>query len=164
MEPTNTWDEILPGLWMGGTPDEQWLDIPYTWAPGVRRDERPFDVVVTLFALAQPFSWGVQELRFGFSDGNPAYIDMQQVIEVAAWAHGQWSAGRRVLIRCQAGLNRSGLITALVLLKAGWPVEEAIEHIRACRSSSALCNQEFVDWLSTHGADLAAQQSGSQIS
>ena len=54
-------------------------------------------------------------------------------------------AGREgVLVRCQAGLNRSGLVTALVLLLAGWEPGDAVRHIRARRSPHALFNRHFV--------------------
>ena len=52
-----------------------------------------------------------------------------------------------MLIRCQAGLNRSGLLTALVLMLAGWEAAEAIRLIRTKRSQVALFNDDFVDWL-----------------
>ncbi len=54
---------------------------------------------------------------------------------------------KRVLIRCQAGWNRSGLITSLVLMRAGYSAQEAIDLIRERRSHHALCNQTFEQFL-----------------
>ena len=142
----NTWDEVLPGLWQGGTPDEEWLHRRDTVGHGAR-DARPFDAVVTLFSLARPFGPGVEELRFGFADAHPAHTDMDAVVRAARWAHERWRAGQRVLIRCQAGWNRSGLVTALVLMLDGWAAADAIERIRATRSPWALCNDDFAAWL-----------------
>ena len=74
-----------------------------------RDDASGFDAVVTLFAWALPCSWGVEELRYGFPDAHPDLADMTRVVAAARWAHERWVSGDRVLIRCQAGLDRSGL-------------------------------------------------------
>jgi hypothetical protein len=57
--------------------------------------------------------------------------------------------GERVLIRCQAGVNRSGLVTALVLMLDGYSAREAIELIRERRAPAVLSNRHFVQWLVT---------------
>ena len=146
------WNEIQPGLWLGGTPDDEWLDGPVEWDDGwVVRDGRPFDAVVTLFALAQPFGWGVEELRYGFADGPVDDVDIPTIVRCAEWAHERWSAGQRVLVRCQAGLNRSGLVLALVLVLDGWDPEDAVALMRARRSPSVLCNADFERWLVEQG-------------
>lgn len=44
---------------------------------------------------------------------------------------------------CQAGVNRSGLVTALVLLAEGWRPCQILEHLRACRSPHVLSNSDF---------------------
>lgn len=148
-DPTELFSEILPGLFQGGTPDDLWLDA----GSDLQRREDPidghFDAVVSLFAWSQPCDWGVEELRYGFPDAHPQHADMSRVIRAAHWAHERWTAGDRVLIRCQAGLNRSGLVTALVLMLDGWPAGEAITHIRTRRAPVALINDAFVDWLLT---------------
>ena len=74
------------------------------------------------------------------------------MVEAARWAHQRWASGQQVLIRCQAGLNRSGLLTALVLMLAGLDAADAIDLIRAKRSEIALFNDDFVDWLLTEAA------------
>ena len=51
-----------------------------------------------------------------------------------------------MLIRCQAGANRSGLITAIVLMKDGMSAEVAIAKVRAERKF-ALSNSDFVKFL-----------------
>lgn len=143
--PREVYSEILPGLYQGGTHDDDWVN---TGAPLLYGDdESGFDAVLTLFAWAHPFGWGVEELRYGFADAHPRYADMSRVIDAARWAHQRWSAGQRVLIRCQAGLNRSGLLTAMVLMLAGWDATDALRVIRSRRSEVALFNDDFVDWL-----------------
>jgi hypothetical protein len=148
-----SWDasEILPGLFMGGTADRDVVQV------ALRRhsrlgEPRKYDAVVTLYAWAQPVSWEVEELRYGFGDGEIGGVDLDRVIRAAAWAWQRWRAGDRVLIRCQAGLNRSGLVTALVLMCEGYTAGDAIRLIRAGRSPWALCNRSFVDWLNDCGS------------
>ena len=108
---------------------------------------RPFDAVVTLYAWARPVSWQVAELRYGFGDGALDTVDLERIVAAAVWAHARWAAGDRVLVRCQAGLNRSGLVTALVLMLAGWEPADAVRQLRVARSPHALCNAAFVAWL-----------------
>ena len=143
--PSELFNEILPGLFMGGTADDDTVDFAVD-APGLTYCA-PFDAVVTLYAWANPFSWGVEELRYGFGDGDMNFVDVDRIVRLATWALERWSEGDRVLIRCQAGLNRSGLITALTLILAGHEPEEAIALIRSKRSRYALFNQSFVNWL-----------------
>ena len=68
----------------------------------------------------------------------------------------QMAAGKRVNIRCQAGLNRSGLVTALTLMISGLSADQAIDTLRAKRSSYALCNGEYEHWLLTEAGPLLA--------
>jgi hypothetical protein len=88
-------------------------------------EPRPYDAVVTLYAWAQPVGWEVEELHYGFA-GALHGEDISRVLRAAAWAHERWQAGDRVLVRCQAGLNRSGPVTALVLIMAGWDPAAAL--------------------------------------
>lgn len=60
------------------------------------------------------------------------------------------SKAGKTLVHCQAGLNRSGLITALALIESGREPEDAIKLLRDQRSSAVLCNQTFANWLLTH--------------
>jgi protein-tyrosine phosphatase len=62
-------------------------------------------------------------------------------------AHADWKSGKKVLVRCQAGINRSGLVTALVLIRDGHSPEEAIRLIRDKRCEAALSNSRFENWL-----------------
>ena len=162
--PRGLYSEVLPGLFQGGTHDDAWVN---TAAPLEHTDDTTgFDAVLTLFAWAQPFGWGVEELRYGFMDAHPRHADMARVVEAARWAYQRWSSGQQVLIRCQAGLNRSGLLTALVLMLAGWDAADAIRLIRAKRGQIALFNDDFVDWLLEDAAEalgLEASDSSPQV-
>jgi protein-tyrosine phosphatase len=53
----------------------------------------------------------------------------------------------KTLVHCQAGLNRSGLVAAVTLMKQGKTAQEAIDLLRKTRSPLVLCNQTFVKQL-----------------
>ena len=104
---------IVPGLHQGGTEDHDVLSM--RGEDFRRRGGYPFDTVITLYASAQPAPWGVEELRFGFLDSTLQGSEVGTVLRAARFAFERWLDGAEVLIRCQAGMNRSGLVTALVL-------------------------------------------------
>jgi hypothetical protein len=51
------------------------------------------------------------------------------------------------LVHCQAGLNRSSLVVARVLMLEGATADEAIGLLREKRSPACLCNPAFEEWL-----------------
>jgi protein-tyrosine phosphatase len=91
--------------------------------------------------------WGIEELRYGFADAKMSHIDEVRLHRLAEWAHDRWKEGKRVLIRCQAGMNRSGLVSALVLMRADYSAEDAIKLLRDKRSEVVLFNDAYVDYL-----------------
>jgi hypothetical protein len=151
-------DEILPGLWQGGTEDDEVVGCR---AIATRYDRRqPFDLVVTLYADAMPAAWGVEELRFGFPDSDLTAHAVERAAALARYAHQRWHEGARVLVRCQAGVNRSGLVMALTLMHDGLSARDAIALIRSRRSPAVLNNGHFVRWLITEApAHVPARRS-----
>jgi len=79
------------------------------------------------------------------------------------FGYNRWLSGDRLLVRCQAGLNRSGLVTALILMSTGLDAETAISEIRNKRADVALFNTEYVTWLLTEGAAFLAPSSFQEI-
>ena len=143
--PHALWSEILPGLWQGGTDDN---DLMGRQLGGLRPTKNEFDSVYTLYGNANGVDWGMKEIRFGFYDSDMRDFDPQNDLWLpVAEAHADWQAGKRVLIRCQAGLNRSGLVMALVLIREGYAPSDAIDLIRAQRGDAAMCNHIFERWL-----------------
>ena len=138
-------DEILPGLWQGGTEDDDVVGRPKP--AGHYGRCHPFDLVVTLYADAQPVPWEVEELRFGFPDSSLTPRAIERAVALSAHAHSRWQSGARVLVRCQAGVNRSGLVMALTLMRHGLSAVDAIGLIRERRGPAALSNRHFVRWL-----------------
>lgn len=66
-----------------------------------------------------------------------------QIDAIARWAVNCCEAGQDTLIHCQAGLNRSSLVAARVLMLQGSTGQEAIQTLRDKRSPACLCNRSF---------------------
>ena len=142
----------MPGLWQGGTHGS---DTVGGFGFGEYQPTKDnFDTVITLYGHANPAGRNVKELRLSIIDGDMSDFDANEdLYELVQTAHRDWMAGKRVLIRCQAGWNRSGLVMALTLIKAGAQPQEAIDLIRKKRVPEALSNRHFEQWL-LHDADL----------
>jgi hypothetical protein len=84
---------------------------------------------------------------------GPVVPDEDQLYNLARWIN-QCRKHGNTLVHCQAGLNRSGLLTGLALVLDGMTPEGAIALLRAGRCPQVLCNPRFERWLreETHGA------------
>ena len=115
--------EIDVGLWIGGNE----AAIP----EGVR-------LVVTLEDLTEA-PVGIPEVRYPFKDSRweraPRDV-IQAAVDAVVSAEGP------VLIRCRHGLNRSGLVAALVLRRRGYKPDDAVDLVQA-RRVGALNNVYF---------------------
>lgn len=123
--------EVLPGLWQGGCID------------GVRLPD-DFTLVVSLYKW-ESYDVGPTTERLTFTAYDAA--EVPDVAEAANAAYAAWKAGGKVLIHCQAGLNRSGLTTALVLMADGYSADDAIRLVREKRCPMVLCNATFERYL-----------------
>ncbi|QKW23704.1 dual specificity protein phosphatase family protein [Kitasatospora sp. NA04385] len=149
-DPGTPWDEIAPGLWMGG---HHWVDPAGQRRPVVVGAE--FELVVSLFtAEGHGPAPGVPHRSVPVPDGP---LDAEQLAAVQAAARAVAEAvrsGRRVLVRCRSGYNRSGLVVAQALVELGLGTAEAVRLVRARRSPWALHNELFVEYLDV-GLDTA---------
>ncbi len=140
---------IAPNLFQGGTDD---LDVIHLAQTNNRpRTDLPFDAIVTMYAWARPADWNIQEFRYGVPDASIKDIDLDRLRQAVDFGYDRWKQGDRVLVRCQAGLNRSGLVLALILIKDGIAPQEAINCIRDGRGPDALFNDNFHAWLLKEG-------------
>ena len=161
-QPTSLYSEIAPNLFMGGTADEDVIHqaVAYNKA----RTDLPFDAIITMYAWANPADWKVQEFRYGIYDSDISQIDLDRLKQAVEFGYKRWLSGDRVLVRCQAGLNRSGLVTALIMMSTGLDAETAIEQIRKNRAEIALFNTHYVEWLMSEGAQFLAPTRYEEIS
>lgn len=141
--PDSPWSEIAPGLWMGG---HEFRGRSGQLEFAVVRDE--FDLVQTLLRLpGHGPDPGVEHHVWPIPDGPLDGTQLAGVIRLAEAACEAVDAGRRVLVRCYHGYNRSGLVVAHALVRRSHSAEQAIRLIRSRRSPWALHNELFVDYL-----------------
>lgn len=125
--------EIVPGLWQGGC--ENGLVLPGFFRHLVSL--YPWERYKVRHELA-----GSVEVRMKDGLGE----DMSRITALAGWVNACRADGP-VLVSCQAGLNRSSLVTATALMLEGMTADEAIALIREKRSPACLCNPAFEAWL-----------------
>jgi protein-tyrosine phosphatase len=134
--------EVVPGLSIGTK-----------LVPPADYDSLGIDAIVDLeawdYAWAPDVPDGSIYLSFPLVDGGP--VD-PKVPLVAGFVVALLRDGRRVLVHCTEGLNRSGLVIATALMEMGWSAVDAIELVRERRGPTddemyALGNEAFVAWL-----------------
>jgi len=142
--PTLDAHEIAPNLWQGGAP-------PY----GTAVAEGGFDVLVLCAREIQPPSVYFPDVQVihAPNDDHPAFghltkNKLQTAISAARRVASAVQEGKKVLVTCAAGLNRSGLVTSIALhMLYGWPGSQCIQTVRANRGSVngmiPLSNDEF---------------------
>lgn len=74
--------------------------------------------------------------------------DREVVDRIASWIqYLRKQPRRKVLIHCQAGQNRSPLVTAIALVRDGMAPKEAIELLRRLRGDWVLYNSAFEKFI-----------------
>lgn len=147
--PGAPWNEIRPGLWMGG---HYWTDSAGELQAAVVRDE--FDLVISLYTQPGHGPAGRVEHRVAeMPDAALSAFQIDQVRQLAVVAATAVRTGRTTLVRCHAGYNRSGLVVAQTLMELGAAAQDAIELVRRRRSPWALNNELFTQYLLT-GLDI----------
>lgn len=141
-------------LWQGSHADASeaihaYCSEPYKWLdPGGTKKVAPADALVLAAREFQPGTGDLPVFR-AFLDDRPfvgkKHRDQQVsgALRASRWTLAQLLRGKRVLVTCAAGLNRSGLVVGLVLVGAGVPGERAVKAVRAARGSQALSNPSF---------------------
>jgi hypothetical protein len=141
--------EVVPGLYLGGFPPES----PFRWGA---------DVVVSLAAThACPVVPHGQLLIHHRIADDGEVTDPYMLRALAGLVAGFLAQGRCVFVHCNAGLDRSPMLCALVLIKWGWQPQAAIDHIRSFRLGAlgdvppglwGKAGRGFAQWLLTEGA------------
>ena len=137
--------EIVPGLWQGGYPKRP-----------ASLSRQGIDMLVLAAREIQPpwetFPPGLEvvyaPMHDNFWDG-PSEDEAQIALSAASDVSRALDEGKTVLVTCAMGINRSGLINALVLMdREGLTGLEAVRRVRAARPG-ALNNTSFVHWLAS---------------
>lgn len=125
--------EIEHNLWMGGVRDFVRLPDDFRFVISLYHDEK--------------YRVGKDTSRYFFAMEDIEELPDPRVIRDIAETVNRCRTRGKTLVHCQAGLNRSGLITAYALVLSGYKPELAIDLLRAKRSPVVLCNQTFTSWL-----------------
>lgn len=123
--------EILPGLWLGCQPSTIEPDLKY------------------VLSLNGATSYGGKNypnvVRAYFEDSltlpDVGYLHALVDLGIALWKNGP------TLVHCAAGMNRSGLIVGLMLVRNGNTAQAALELMRTKRSNGVLHNPTFRNYL-----------------
>lgn len=125
---------ITGGLWTGGCVDG--VDLP-----------ADFDFVLSLYPW-EKYLLGPDTERVEYTMYDAGMIpDPKDILAAANLVKDRLALGQKVLVHCQAGLNRSGLIAGTTLVLMGYHPQEAISLLRKQRSEVVLCNRIFESWL-----------------
>lgn len=141
--PRDPWNEIIPGLYQGG-------QIDLMSAGGIVRVRSEFDAVYSFFWRDEEGNGpdpDVYHAHHFIPDGELTYDALCSAKNYAKIVAMNVTHGDKVLVRCQAGYNRSGLVVALALLELGYSADDAINLIREKRSPHALHNEHFVRYI-----------------
>lgn len=130
---------IEGNLWMGGNPVGE---VPERFAYVLNLYARePYDMHEGQVLTMAPFN-DSEDIP-----GEDRLVFLARYVN-ACLAYGP------TLVHCQAGLNRSGLISALALILNGRTPDEAIALLREKRGEIVLCNTHFEKWLRERTAEL----------
>lgn len=126
------YSHIKDNLWMGGCP------------VGVAPVE--FKFIVNLYP------WGNYEtpghpIRLTARLMDSADVPNENVLRMLADFTRTAMKQGMTLVHCQAGLNRSGLVCALALIREGMDPKCAIDLLREKRCEAVLCNPDFEKFL-----------------
>lgn len=124
---------IEGNLWMGGTID------------GVRLPD-DFKHVISLYPW-EKYALGPNTDRVEYRLYDGAEIPDERTLGSVVRYVNRCLEDGKTLVACQAGLNRSGLISALSLIERGWRPGHAIQLLRAQRHDLVLCNKAFEEYL-----------------
>lgn len=135
--------EIYPQLYQGSVPPH-----------GDRLAKEGFRLVVLCAAEKIPPAAAFKKIALAIAPMHDT-----NVIHPDHWADAQLAAkhvvdyirrGKKVLVTCNAGLNRSGVVVALAANLLGYPMQEVIARIQTRRyrhDLHGLCNPAFVSQL-----------------
>jgi protein-tyrosine phosphatase len=140
VEPADPPTELVPGtLWHGGCP------VDFAWVRA-----HAIDVVVD---VSDPDAYppaaeieGLTYLKCPLVD-HDTLPDPELTLRLAELVAGLAGAGRRVLVHCTFGRNRSGLLATLVVRALlGLSGAQALSYVRE-RRDRAVNNETFAAWL-----------------
>lgn len=157
------WSEVLPDLWVGAH-EYAVAGLGNVWVGPETLEAAGFDLVVSMHRpdgsdVERPVCnppEGTEHMELLFEDDPFALRDplnLEAVMEAAEFVAQAVDDGRKTLVRCHAGMNRSSLVAALAMVQMGYEPTSAIMRIRATRTRFALFNTSFVALIKAQQAN-----------
>lgn len=131
---------IVKRLWVGGQP-------PFD------RDLPEFDTLVLCAQELQPRELGFkrQVIRVPLPDNALTNDELRRALSGARHVATTLSEGKRVLVTCRAGLNRSAFVASVALgVVSRLQPNEIVAIMRTRRSDDALHNKHFVEYITRY--------------
>lgn len=143
--PNAEFHEILPNLFQGGHLWREDLRIRGARYSSVSLDPSWGYVVSACLELDEECFPQCDMRLVLFDDTEKGLSDetWERIRSVVDEVVVRWRRGQKVLIRCQAGYNRSGMLMCLVLMRLGFTAEKAVWQVRWRRGKHVLINQVF---------------------
>ena len=132
-------------LWQGGKTDALALIEAFAGAQGPIKKSA---LVLAAYEVQPPAPPNLAGFRVPLDDCLPASQAAEDAVRraagyVASGVARHLRKGRKVLVTCAAGLNRSGLISGLTLRQLGIAGDSAVRKVRRARGPHALSNTAF---------------------
>lgn len=143
--PDAEYHQILPNLYMGGhlwKEDGRYRDGRYSSISG----DPSWDYVVSAHIERHEQTYPQCDMRLVIFDDTENGLDEQTWVRISSAVDevvSRWKQNQKILVRCQAGYNRSGMLMSLVLMRLGYTADGAIDLIRQRRGKDVLVNQAF---------------------
>lgn len=126
--------KISPNLYMGSRPLN----------PDAVADD--FDTIAFCAEEFQPNSnlyAPARVVRARLHDGRLTQPQIEHATRAAVALYNDFMRGKKVLITCNMGMNRSGLVTAMVLMLIGGSATESIRMVREGRKPAHFMEEEL---------------------
>ena len=99
---------------------------------------------------------GIEFLSFPIRDrATPA--EVEGVARMSRWAHARVAAGSNLVFHCRAGIGRSGMLAASVLLREGFSTHEAFERISAARGLTIPDTPGQFEWVENNREKIVSR-------
>jgi protein-tyrosine phosphatase len=133
--------------------------------PGGKTLRHHFDVVILCASELQQADVDIDKLHAPFDDSSHLTRGtVEMLLGVAGHINKLRQAGKRILVTCQMGINRSAFLAAIALMLDGLTADEAVTLVREKRRPPAgwlpLSNATFVRTLVLLDRDLKKKRAG----
>lgn len=82
---------------------------------------------------------------------------VEEFLTLVAWLHGELQGGRGIGVHCRAGIGRSSLLAACLLVKSGFSASAAFGAISRARGIEVPDTPAQAAWLGAMQSRLACQ-------